>query len=474
MALALVMGFTNLTGDLVNDDEETYLYDAWRVSLGETPYADFLVVQTPLSFYLAAALFKIFGPSVWWARALSYAFVLGAAGLIFLASRRFFKFDRAVALAGAAVFLFSKHVYFLGRLFMPDTAMVFFATAALYFGLKAETVAEPRQRGRFVFFFGALTGFAALAKLNAILVFIGYVIFCLVLALRKRGIRRAAVERLIFSTAGCLASFGLLFGLMIMFVPPTLGATLGVHAAKLKIAGSAAVLAWIGRLAQVVGNHNYGLIPVALFGIGTHPPTRDTKRLLLLILTLMTLGQVFLPVAFFPRYVVFALVPLAFFFEDGLVALLALKKGRAFALAAAGALVLLCLAPSFNPKKLLARERGTRSVAAYVERHTGPNDYIFGETPFANFYARRPCPPQLVDVSEARTASGQVTSADIRRECDRYRVKMILIEKGAAHHLSSLRDYSDFEAYLNETYDFATSLLRGFLRVEIYIRKNKR
>jgi hypothetical protein len=37
IALVLFMGLYNLGGDLMNDDEGTYLYASWRVSLGEVP-----------------------------------------------------------------------------------------------------------------------------------------------------------------------------------------------------------------------------------------------------------------------------------------------------------------------------------------------------------------------------------------------------------------------------------------------------
>jgi hypothetical protein len=108
----------------------------------------------------------------------------------------------------------------------------------------------------------------------------------------------------------------------------------------------------------------------------------------------------------------------------------------------------------------------------FVRSRTAPGDYIFGETPFANFYAQRPCPPGLVDVSMARTRSGQVLPADIRRECERYKVKMILVERGkAAHNLKNLIAYAEFQAYLDATYELVKTMRREFLDVDIYLRK---
>jgi 4-amino-4-deoxy-L-arabinose transferase-like glycosyltransferase len=477
VAFALFMGFYNLAGDLMNNDEETYLYGAWRVSLGEVPYSDFLVVQTPLSFYLAAGVFKLFGPSVAAARALSYLFVLGAALFVYGAARRFFRFERLYALASAAVFLFSKHVYFLGRAFMPDDAMLFFAAGALYFALSAESAdgADPvRPRGAKVFLFGAFAGLAALAKLNAGLIVAGYGLYAAVLWIAKKEPFRAACLRVLFAAAGFLATFGLVYGLMLLLVPGTFHATMGIHAAKAKFALSDLLQLWKERIFEFVGNHNYGLIPVALAGMFFRPVFRDRKRLLLVLTLLAVLSQILMPVTFYLRYIVIALIPLAVFFGDGMAGLAAMKRGPAkiLAVGAAAILVVVCLLPTFNLKKLVAYDQDTRDVAAFVASRTAPADYVFGETPFANFYAQRPCPPALVDVSMARTRSGQVRPEDIRRECERFKVKMILVEKGkAAHNLKNLIDYAAFQAYLDATYDLVKSMKREFLDVDVYLRK---
>jgi 4-amino-4-deoxy-L-arabinose transferase-like glycosyltransferase len=476
VALALFMGFTNLDGYLMNNDEETYLYGAWRVSLGEVPYADFLVVQTPLSLYLVAGLFKIFGPSVWWARALSYLFVLGAAFFIYGAARRFFKFSRLAALASGGIFLFSKHVYFLGRSFMPDDAMLFFAAAALYFALQADPADDGAPGGRPipVFFFGLFAGLAALAKLNAGLLLAGYGLYAAALWITGKEPFPAAVRRVVLAAAGFLATFGIAFGLMLLFVPGTFHATFGIHAAKAKFALSDLFQLWKERLLELLGNHNYGLIPVAVAGMFFRPLFRDRRRTLLFWTTLAVLLQMLMPMTFYLRYVLIAWIPLALFFGDGVAGLAAMKRG-AGKMAAAGVaavLVLICLGPTFHLSKLRAYDQDTRDVAEFVRSRTAAGDYVFGETPFANFYARRPCPPGLVDVSMARTRSGQIAPADIRSECERYNVKMILVERGkAAHNLKNLINYAEFQAYLDASYDLVKTMRREFLDVDIYLRK---
>ena len=471
LVLALVMGFYNLGGYLMNDDEGTYLYDAWRVSLGDVPYRDFFVAQTPLSLGFAAVLFKIFGPTVWGARALSYLFILGTASLIYLASRKFFKFNKELSLLAAGLFLFTKHVYFLGRMFMPDGPMLFLSTVALYFALKAEQAAPQKARWP-AFLFGAFAGLAALAKLNAVLLPAGYALFLLFLLIKKAEKRGALLRKAFVPALGFLLTFGLFYGLMLIFIPGAYQATLGFHLAKEKAAISELVLLPFTRLVQFVGNHNYGLIPVAVAGMFLAPLFKDRKRTLLFFVTLAVLAQVFLPGNFYLRYIIFALVPLALFFGDGVVGIGSRAKVKIIVLPAAAVLILLCLGPTFSLKKLRAYDRDTRTLAAVVQNNTSAGDYVFGDDPGINFLARRPCPPRLVDVSGAMTRSGQITAADIYTDCERYEVKFILVEKGqSAHHLKNLRDYPRFQAYLDRAYELVGTMPREFLQVDIYRRK---
>ncbi|MCX6575853.1 MAG: phospholipid carrier-dependent glycosyltransferase [Candidatus Aminicenantes bacterium] len=471
IALVLFMGLYNLGGDLMNDDEGTYLYASWRVSLGEIPYRDFFVVQMPLSLYVTAGLFKLFGPEVWWARAASFLLILGTGFLICAASIKFFGFSRNLSLAMAGLFLLTKHIYFLGRIFMPDSFMIFLCAAALYFALKAEHRAPVIKQKWALFLFGIFSGLAVLAKFNGALLFGGYLLYSIYLLVRKMERPRDILQKILVSSAGFLLTFGLIYGLLLIFVPGTYQATLGYHLAKENAAAGIAALPFL-RLGQFVGNHNYGLIPIALIGIFFGTVFKERKRSLLLFTTVAFLSLAFIPGKFFLRYIVFALVPLTVFFGDGIRLIGSKKRLRLFAFPVAIALVLLSLGPTFNLEKLRAYDNGTRTVASFVREETMPGDYVFGDDQGINFYAERPCPPRLADVSEATTSSGQVTSVDIRNECDRYSVKLIFVEKGAsAHHLKNLRDYPLFEGYLNEHYELVKTMPREFLDVDIYRRK---
>jgi hypothetical protein len=167
------------------------------------------------------------------------------------------------------------------------------------------------------------------------------------------------------------------------------------------------------------------------------------------------------------------MLPLALLFGAGLDGLVGWKKGRIPALALAFILIVLCLGPTFQPAKLTTFDRDTRALVAYVQTHARPGAFIFGDDPFINFLAQRPCPGRLVDVSEAWTKGGLITADDIRRECETARTALIFVEKGhSAHHLVGLPDFAKFQVYLDEKYRLDTTMKREFLDVEVYLRKS--
>ena len=151
-----------------------------------------------MSFLPTAALFKIVGPSVLAARVLSYLFVLGASLLVYASARRRLKLTAGASAAAAAMFLFTKHIFFLGRFFMPDDLMLLAASAALYTFLRAD---EDGRSGAY-FTAGALAGLAALAKLNGGLVFAGFILYLAWAGWRDRPSLRIRLRNGLWTSAG--------------------------------------------------------------------------------------------------------------------------------------------------------------------------------------------------------------------------------------------------------------------------------
>ena len=134
LALGLVY-FYGLTSNLINDDEGSYLYAAWRISLGELPYRDFLTPQLPGFLLPGGLLMKVVGPAVWPARALAVATVLGAALFLWRTARHLF--GPLVAALASLAFLMHPLVYQYARVYRSEPFMLFFGCVGVYAVVRA-------------------------------------------------------------------------------------------------------------------------------------------------------------------------------------------------------------------------------------------------------------------------------------------------------------------------------------------------
>ena len=472
-SLALFLGFYNLNGWLLNDDEGAYLYSAWRVSLGEIPYRDFFISHTPLSFYFSGFLFKIFIPDISLARGACYILFMVIAFLIYLISKEIFKLNRSLSLFNAAVFIFTKNINFLGKTFMPDCFVLFWGTIGLYFVLKAEIKSSPKRRALYLFLFGFFAGLAGLSKMFGMLLLPGYYLFLLFALISKNDKPKNILLSALYPLAGFILSFGIIYVLMLVFIPSTYYSTLGFHLGKEKAALSLSfVINSLARLIEFIGNHNYGVIPVALVSLISGFILKKKEKILLFFLILPFFFLIFIPVDFYIRYLFFTLVAFSLFFGDSLRLILSKKRVFRLSFLLILPILILSLAPTFNIKKISRYDRGTRNLVNYINKNSSPRDYVFSDYSGINFYSKRPCPPLLVDVSKAMTRSGQITAQDIKRQCELYQVKIILVDRGGtAHHLINLKDYSEFREYLEEKYTFQGTIKREFQVFEIYFKK---
>src|SRR3990172_7195214 len=107
---------------LINDDEGSYLYAAWRISLGELPYRDFLTPQLPAFLLPGGLLMHLAGPAVWPARALAVFLTLATGVTVWATARRLF--GPLVALLAGAALLLQPDVYLDCRTFRSEPFML--------------------------------------------------------------------------------------------------------------------------------------------------------------------------------------------------------------------------------------------------------------------------------------------------------------------------------------------------------------
>jgi len=95
------------------------------------PPPNYVELELQIVPFVAATLYKIFGVHEIFGRLISIAFSLGTVALLAYFARWLF-FDSLTGLLAALLFAIMPGSFYYGRTFTPDTAMVFFLTAALY------------------------------------------------------------------------------------------------------------------------------------------------------------------------------------------------------------------------------------------------------------------------------------------------------------------------------------------------------
>ncbi|MCB0217655.1 MAG: glycosyltransferase family 39 protein, partial [Chloroflexi bacterium] len=214
--------FWHLDANLINDDEGSYLYAAWRISLGELPYRDFLTPQLPAFLMPGGWLMRLVGPEVWPLRAFSALFSLGAGAFTWLTARRLF--GSGVAMVAGLAFTLHPLVYYFGRLYRAEPSMLFFAAAGIFAfaraafpdpaptdapvelpGILPEPMPAPSAR-RWLLLSGAAFGLAILCKLFGALPLAGCGLWLLVDGLRRRRIGPMVVDGLLLSASAALVA----------------------------------------------------------------------------------------------------------------------------------------------------------------------------------------------------------------------------------------------------------------------------
>lgn len=126
------------------------------------PPPNYVELELQIVPFLAATLYKIFGVHEIFGRLISIAFSLGTVALIGYFARWLF-FDSLTGLLAALLFAIMPGSLYYGRTFTPDTAMVFFLTAALYVGTRYFLEDEALSPRGLLVVIGLLTA-ALLAK----------------------------------------------------------------------------------------------------------------------------------------------------------------------------------------------------------------------------------------------------------------------------------------------------------------------
>ena len=485
--------FWHLDANLINDDEGSYLYAAWRISLGELPYRDFLTPQLPAFLMPGGWLMRLVGPEVWPLRAFSAVFSLGAGVFTWLTARRLF--GAGVALVAGLAFTLHPLVYYYGRLYRAEPSMLFFAAVGSYafaraaFPQPAPTGSaselpgvlpepEPVPAARpWLLVSGAAFGLAILCKLFGALPLAGCGLWLLIDGLRRRRIGPMLVDGVLLS-----ASAALVAGLPLLWFRSI---SANLEQAVLEhhlMQGSQQTL--ISELAktlefyyQFVDADQGALLLFAGIAVAVLAWRRGDRRVLLFGCQLVSLlGFFLLTRDLFIRHLMYLLPSLATLAGLALVPLIvhwrqlarpegastppapstSLPTARLGGALALGLLAALALPWTYANVVLgLETETATARLADFISLVTAPDAQVFGDFSELNFYAQRPTSYEGASMSAGAAASGQLAWSVVSPPLEARRPALLVNLSAARHdvgHLQYMPDYADYLAWMEQHY----------------------
>jgi hypothetical protein len=117
--LAVAAAVAHFRTQIDSNDEGIAAMGAWRVLRGEIPYRDFFAIETPLSFYVVAPLYSLFGVSFTVGRVVTQLLGIAMVLEVFRLARRWIPSPLFAAVplaflcqAGVGIFPFASHHWF--------------------------------------------------------------------------------------------------------------------------------------------------------------------------------------------------------------------------------------------------------------------------------------------------------------------------------------------------------------------------
>lgn len=475
-AAYVVFALTHLGGAYWDTDEGLNLMKGRLLGLGYPLYSRIWSDQPPGYTVLLAGVFAVAGPSVAAARAVTFAFAVGAMAAAAAIARRLGG-DRPAMCAAAAAVALAPNAFWAARAAMIGLPALAVASAAMAAALAFAAAGRRRDLA----LAGLLLGASAVIKpIGAVLVVpIGVAVW-----LRRRGAPPAAGGDLTASDEAVrdAAAFSLAAALPLAamlaafdaraLLDQVVGTVAGARgAAPLDLAWNAEKLAdWLvardlGRPGWSVADHAFLVAPAAA-GLAVALRRRPAAGRIVAAWLAATVAALLLQNPLWPKHHFLALlVVLAPLFGVGLawaVATLAAAvrrhggarpsegpAGAAAARLAAALVVAAALAglpaavradaarlravPLKESGKLPSHSESWRTIdaaVAFLRDHTAPGDWVVTDHAYVAFRADRPVPPELAVISSKRIATGALAADDLIRVADTAPAAAVLLWDG--------------------------------------------
>lgn len=476
LSLAFFYYSHRLTKWLAYDDEGGYLYAAWRISLGELPYRDFLTPQLPVFLYPGALVLQFFDYSILAARLWTTTLTLATLVLLFLTVRRIW--DDESAFAALLLALVQRETYWTARFFRPEASMLFWGMLGIYLFV----LGYPEKKWRLLILSGVAFGLSTMSKLFGALTVAGVGLFLLAEGLRTPK-WHAILTTGLYIGLPFLLIVGGITGLFSVLTPNFLDAVLGHHLRQ----GSGTPLVQTVKKGLQLYWEYISIQPVyALLSlVGIFVTARDKDRLgnLFIWQVPTVLTFLFISRGLQGRHLAYLVPALATLAGRGASRLyhLVSSRGKRWSIRASGALlvvvsIVLALWPHWEYNAFVAsweEQEDTRAWVSYIQEHTDPDDVVMSDYPGLNFFARRRTTPTAAGISRGAAKSGQITGAELIKEIEAYDVEMVLLNVAqGAHQFVMLRDYETFKHYLQTNFFLAMRREYDYRLLEAYTKED--
>ncbi len=467
LAALLAIYVNNLTGWMIFDDEGEYLYQVWRMTLGEVPYRDFLTPQLPAFLYTGLAVMTAAGKSLLAMRLATVGMAFATAIILYIAGRK-----HAGPLAGLismALYLLHPDVFRETRIFRNEPLFLLLVTA----GLVVATWTPGKGRRRNVALAGLLFGLATMAKLFGLLPAAGVSLW-LFWEWWRRGRRPKDLALDALALAGPLFGIIGLVGLIFSSVTPEfLDLVLGHHLAQGSQLSIWEVLgAKAGLLRWYVGLYPVLLalaIVSAILGIRLRDARIRWAWQLVTVLAFAALSR-----ELGQRHFMY-LLP-SFLLLAGWLLSAALSgayrwPGRVVALAAIPFMVVPWM--QLNLDRANWVDTQTEQVVAIIEERSEPGATILADDIGLAFYSQRPTTYSGAALSHGAVTSGQITGDRLIGEIVADEVRMVIVDESllTGNHMVFLRDYPRFHRFLEANFNYEGPVRRDFQELAIWTHK---
>ncbi|MFB0544277.1 MAG: ArnT family glycosyltransferase [Asgard group archaeon] len=467
LALILVSAFAlRLYGVLVGVHrffrEATYSMAAWRIVEGDLPYRDFYHAQPPLSPFLLAFVFLLFGVGVVQARLFMVFFTTFTCFMIYLTGKRI---DYKTGLLGSLVYAIAPLSVLYGMMAVNDFIAITFCVIGYYFltpvimnnkGEKGDVTVERNN----LILAGFFVSLGVMVKTIVGPIFLAFIIILIIEGQHAEVQMKDQLENVVFLLLGFVIPILLVFSLFYLIAGDEfIEQVFEQHLSKDSVPWEER---WNKPYVYLIRDNFYFFV-FFLFSAPFAARNPYGRGLIICILFMIFSTLLFVPRQYGNYYeaniplmaMVCGFFPLPDFKKLNFNRKDIFNQDVAKIVLAASLIVLIAITNVSYPP---LSEKDKKAIE-WVKENTSPDDYVISDNLKINFWAERRSP--FAEVSKDRTHLGKLTGEMFIEACYDFDIKVVV---NTGRLFGEYGTYDVFLAFLYENYN---PIQEGYI---IYVR----